>query len=252
MRANEVKRKLQAGQPAIGAAAGTTSPWAAGMLSQAGYDWVLIDTQHGIWSPDGWRNAVIAISQGKAAAVARVAFNDYHLIGRLLDDGMLGIIVPLVNTREDAEAAAYAFRYPPRGGRSLAGTPLTALYGPDYADSADDEVFLAVQIESAQAVENAEEILSVDGIDACWVGPADLALSMGLKVSDIGVAKAHNEAVARVLEACRKTGKAPGYACNSLEMGKRRIAEGFRFVNIGGDAIFIAESSKWYLQQLRS
>jgi 4-hydroxy-2-oxoheptanedioate aldolase len=169
----------------------------------------------------------------------------------LLDDGLMGIIVPLVNTKAEAEAAARAVRYPPVGARSAAGSFITSLYGDDYAAEVDSEVFLAVQIESHQAVENAEEILAVEGVDGCWVGPADLALSMGLEAAEAGINPAHNEAVAHVLNACQTTGKIPGYACGSMEMGERRITEGFKFVNVGGDSTFVAEGAARYLSKLR-
>ena len=252
MRTNDAKQKMLGGEPALGVSAALTSPWSAEILSNSGYDWVLMDTQHGFWSPDAVRSAVLAILRGSAAPVARVAINDYTLIGRLLDDGLLGIIVPLVNTKAEAEAAAAAMRYPPRGSRSNAGSPITALYGGDYFDGIDNEVFLAVQIESAQAVENADEIFAIEGVDGCWIGPSDLALSMGLKVSDMGGHPAHNEAVAHVLEMCQKHGKIPGYACGSIEMGKRRIAEGFKFVNIGVDATFVADGAAACLAELRA
>ena len=252
MRTNKAKQKLLRGEPAIGGAAALSSPWSAGALSCAGYDWVLMDAQHGFWPADQIRTGVLTILQGAAAPVARVAYNDYSAIGRLLDDGLMGIIVPLVNTREDAEAAARATRYPPVGERSMAGTFITGLYGSDYAEAVNDQVMLAVQIESAQAVENAEDILSVEGVDGCWVGPADLALSMGLDLAEAGVNKEHNEAVAHVLEMCKKTGKFPGYACGSLEMGRRRIAEGFTFVSIGADATFVADGADSYLKELRA
>ena len=153
MRKNAAKQKMLGGEPALGVSAALTSPWSAEILSNSGYDWVLMDTQHGFWSPDAVRTAVLAILRGSAAPVARVAINDYTLIGRLLDDGLMGIIVPLVNSRAEAEAAAAAVRYPPRGSRSNAGSPITALYGSDYFDQVDDELFLAVQIESVEAVE---------------------------------------------------------------------------------------------------
>ena len=251
MRVNDAKRKLLDGQAAIGAAAALASPWSAEILSKSGYDWVLLDTQHGFWSPDSVRSAVVAILRGSAAPVARVAINDYTLIGRLLDDGLMGIIVPLVNTKAEAEAAAQAVRYPPAGARSVAASFITSLYGDDYAENVNGQVFLAVQIESHQAVENAEEILAVEGVDGCWVGPADLALSMGLDVAEAGIDHAHNEAVAHVLRACQKTGKFPGYACGSMDMGTRRIAEGFKFVSIGGDSAFVAEGAANYLNELR-
>src|SRR5207302_9342148 len=135
--------------------------------------------------------------------------NDFYAIGRLLDRGALGIIVPMVNSVEEARAAARAVRYPPRGGRSW-GPLLPGYDVPEYGNWINDEVFLAVQIESAQAVDCAEEIMAVDGVDGCWIGPADLARSMGVDQNT----PAHEAAIMRVLDACRKTGKIPGLSCD--------------------------------------
>ena len=109
--------------------------------------------------------------------MARVRQNDFGAIGRLLDMGALGIIVPMVHNAEIAKAAAFAMRYPPRGGRSGGAFGVGFHGGGEYMSWADDEVFLAVQIESAEGLNNAEEIMAVEGVDGCWVGPGDLGIS---------------------------------------------------------------------------
>ncbi len=115
---------------------------------------------------------------GGAMPAIRVQENNYYTIGRALDRGALGIIVPMVNSVEDAREVVRACKYPPQGGRSF-GPFGTEHLGSDYAARINDEVYVAVQIETIRAVERAEEILSVEGIDGCWIGPADLGLSMG-------------------------------------------------------------------------
>ena len=251
MNSNRTQDLLDQGRPAIGTGAGCSSPWAAGALARAGFDWVLMDTQHGIWETEALRTAILAVTQAGATPVVRVLRNDFGLINRILDDGVLGVIVPMVDTAADAERAADAMRYPPRGHRSHATPYLTGIHGDNYSAEANDRVFLAVQIESATAVENAEAILAVEGVDGCWVGPADMALTMGLTLDDIGVHDRHNDAVAHVVATCKKLGKFAGYACNTLEMGKRRMSEGFTFVNVGGDSKFIAEGAQRYLKEMR-
>ncbi len=251
MNPNRTKNLLDNGLPAIGTGAGYGSPWAAGALAQAGFDWVLMDTQHGVWDTEALHTAILAVSQAGATPVVRVLQNNFGLINRILDDGVLGVIVPMVDTAEDAEQAADAMRYPPQGRRSMANPYLTTIHGDHYSSQANDRVFLAVQIESATAVDNAEDILSTDGVDGCWVGPADMALTMGLTLDDIAIHQQHNEAVAHVVTICQKLGKFAGYACSTIEMGKRRISEGFTFVNVGGDSMFIAEGSKRYLEEMR-
>ena len=155
------------------------------MRPAAGFDFVLVDNQHGDWDDATTLAAFRAISLGNATPVARVRQNDFYAIGRLLDRGALGIVVPMVNSADEARAAAFAMRYPPYGGRSYAGS-LAVHYGPDYDTWADREVFLAVQIETAQAAEHAEEIMAVEGVDGCWIGPMDLARSLGVGVGHAG------------------------------------------------------------------
>ena len=249
---NKAKKLLLDGKPAIGGESSSGSPWSAGLLAKAGYDWVLVDTQHGLWDLDDLRTAVVAVTGAGSTPMARVQENNFGLIGRLLDDGMLGIVVPMVNTEEDARAAVLATRYPPLGGRSNGPTYLAAMHGDNYFDNSNEQVFLAVQIESAEAVENAEKIMSVEGIDGCWIGPSDLALSMGLGFADIGTHKRHNEAIAHVLDTCDCLGKIPGYSCSGLEDGQRRLSEGFQFVTVGEDSEFVHAGAVSTLKALRT
>ena len=234
MRINEAKQKLLRGEPAFGYALGLGSPLAAEALAKCGIDFVMLDRQHGSWGEDSTIAALVAMSGGPAVPMARVSRNDYTMIGRLLDDGMLGIIVPMVHTREDAEAAANACRLPPVGTRSW-GWGRAALYGDDYPDWVNDQMFVAVQIESAQAVENCEAIMSVPGIDACWTGPADLALSMGIDPRRQAEDERHARALEKIIQACKNTGKAPGIACGSPEQAKSRADEGWRLLVAAGD-----------------
>ena len=234
------------GDPAIGTSCGMGSPVIAEILTHAGFDFVLVDLQHGAWTDETVANAFRAISSGPAIPMARVASNDYGAIGRLLDRGALGIVVPMVNTREEAQAAAFAMRYPPQGGRSSGGNP--AYYGNQYDAWANDEVFLAVQIETVQGIENAEAILSVDGVDGCWVGPADLAKSMGVDRSTPEGAKAHREAILRVVEACKKTGKIPGIS-GDLDI-TFWLESGMQFVTASYDGGLVTEGVRQAFKML--
>lgn len=251
MKINTAKQKMQQGRPALGAAVGSGSPLAAEILSQAGFDWVLVDCQHSAWDDESAMYAFRSICLGPAIPMARVQQNDFYAIGRLLDRGALGIIVPMVNSVADAEAAARAMRYPPRGGRSW-GPAMAQFYGLDYGDWVDDQVFLAVQIESKQAVEQAEAILGVEGVDGCWIGPADLARSLGVDINTPEGNAAHEAAILRVLEACRKTGKVPGIAGVARHGNpKYWIEKGFLFVTVGGDTGYIRAGALATLEELR-
>lgn len=250
MKVNTAKETMLSGKPAFGYALGLGSPLNAELLADCGIDFLLLDRQHGSWGEDSTIAAFMAMSAGSATPMTRVARNDYTLIGRLLDEGALGIIVPMVHTRADAEAAASACRFPPTGERSW-GWGRARAYGDDYTDWVDDQVFVAVQIESAQAVENAEAILSTPGVDGCWLGPSDLSLSLGFHPREMLEREEHARALERVLEACRNTGKIPGIAALGIDDAVRRAQQGFRFITAGSDAGFILQGAAAGLQALR-
>lgn len=238
---NTAKRKMLNGEPAIGVACGFATPSVAEILSGAGFDFLLIDNQHGIFTDETTATAMAYTRLGKAMPMVRVSWNDFGAIGRLLDRGAMGVVVPMVNTVEQAKAAAFATRYPPRGGRSTGGF-IPFRYGTNYDDWINDEVFLAVQIETVQAVENAEAILSVDGIDGCWIGPADLAKSMGVDRGTPEGAKAHREMVLRIRDACLKAGKIPGIS-GDLDVSFW-VQNGFKFITASYDGGLMLEGAK--------
>ena len=234
---------MLAGEAAFGFEVGMGSPLIAEALAGTGIDYIQIDNQHGDWGPDSTIAALMAIENGGATPMARVARNDYTMIGRLLDEGCMGIVVPMVHTVEDAKAAADAVRFPPIGQRSC-GWGRVARNDDTYWDWIDEQVLLMVQIESITAVENAEAILSTPGVDGCWIGPADLAWSMGIHPKNSGSDDRHAQAVARALQACKNTGKIPGIACGSPEEAARRATEGFQFLNAGGDHTLIMTAAR--------
>ncbi|MCC6177571.1 MAG: hypothetical protein IT305_19905 [Chloroflexi bacterium] len=249
MRINTAKQKMLQGKPSFGYHIGLGSPLAAEALAHSGIDFILLDRQHGSWGDDSAIAALVAMQSGSAIPMARVARNDYTLIGRLLDDGCMGIVVPMVHTREDAIAAADACRLPPVGTRSW-GWGRARLYGDSYPDEVNEQIFVAVQIESAQAVKNCEAIMSVPGVDGCWTGPADLALSMGIDPRQQGQSEEHARALEKIIQACKNTGKIPGIAAGSPEEGKRRADQGFQYIVAGGDIGFLISGAKAGLKTL--
>ena len=251
MKVNTTKQKLLRGEPAFGYEAGLGSPLVAELLSVSGIDFVLVDNQHGSWGPESTIAAAAALNAGTATPMARVAFNNYTMIGRLLDEGMLGIVVPMVHTAEQARAAASACRYPPVGERSW-GWGRAQAYGADYTDRIGDELFVAVQIESAEAVRNVEAIMATPGVDGCWTGPGDLAFSLGLHPRDMGKSDEHARALEKIVEACRNTGKVPGIWAGSPEEALKRVAQGFLFVTAGSDGAFINRSAAAGVEKLRA
>ena len=249
MTANSAKRRMIEGKPAIGAEVGLGSPLSGELVSPLGFDFVLVDTQHGSWADESAMLAFRGIGLGSAVPMARVRRNDYGLIGRLLDMGTMGVVVPMVNSAEEAEAAVFATRYPPLGGRSI-GPLGTGYLGTDYVERANDEIFLAVQIETDVGAKNAEEIMAVDGIDGCWIGPGDLGRFMQLDLSTSEGRDAHTAAIRGIIEACRKTGKIPGIWTGSAQDAQRWIDEGCLFVTAGTDSGWVVDKARETLSQL--
>jgi 4-hydroxy-2-oxoheptanedioate aldolase len=240
---NTAKQKMLSGKPAFGWALGLGSALAGERLAQTGVDFIMIDGQHGSWGPDSVITALMAIHAGGATPMARVASNDYTRIGRLLDEGALGIIVPMVHTADDAKRAADACRFPTDGTRSW-GWARAAAYSDDYPNEVNNEIFVAVQIESAEAVKNAAAILGTEGVDGCWIGPADLTLSLGYRPGSEDGNKALAEAVAKIEEAGKQTGKILGFATSGPEHARSLADRGFRFLTAGSDIGFMMSGAQ--------
>jgi 4-hydroxy-2-oxoheptanedioate aldolase len=245
MKVNAVKQRLAAGQPVVGINAALGSPEAAGFLARAGFDLILVDNQHGNWDDTTSLQAFQRITLEGSTPFTRVRKNDFYAIGRMLDRGALGVVVPFVNSVADAQAAAFAMRYPPRGGRSY-GFTLAEYHGAGYGDWIDDQVYLGVQIESAEAVSRAEDILAVKGVDGCWIGPTDLAASLGTQRGT----EAHAAAILSVLAACRKAGKVPGIHTYGVADAQRWLDAGFRFVTVAAEIGLLLDGSKQALRAL--
>ena len=244
---NTAKQKMREGKVALGAGCGLGAPFVAELLALQGFDWILIDNQHGTWDRHSSSLAFMGVRAGGSIPITRVPENDYYAIGRLLDEGALGVIVPMVENQEDAEKVAFASLYPPDGGRSV-GTAGASAYGADYMAKYNDEAFVAIQIESRGAVERAEEIMAVDGIDGCWLGPGDLANSLGFERNT----PEHDEAVMRMIEACKKYGKAPGIAAGSVEQTEKWAAAGCTFINVRGDKGYVMAGAAADLSALKA
>ncbi len=248
---NTAKQKMLDGQPAFGFGLAMGSSLNAELLSRSGIDFVMIDRQHGSWGEDSAIAALVGINESPAIPMARVARNDYTFIGRLLDEGVLGMIVPMVDRPEQARAASEACHLPPAGKRSW-GWGRAKIYGDDYPDWIDEQLFVAVQLESVEAVENAEAILSTPGIDGCWTGPGDLSLSLGFRPSEMDDREEHARALESILEACKNTGKIPGIAGRSVDDAINRAKQGFRFVTAVNDGVLLESGAKEAVSRLSS
>jgi 4-hydroxy-2-oxoheptanedioate aldolase len=234
MRGNHVRRRLAAGEPSIGTWLSLPSPEAAEYISKVGFDWLVADAEHNPMDIRTLAQMFAAMANSATAPMVRIPWNNPEHFKRVLDAGAWGVVVPMVNSKDEAERAVEACRYHPVGNRSVGGGRHALSFGADateYYRNANDEILLVLQIEHIDGVNNVDEIMSVPGVDACFIGPNDMAASMGLGLgvpleSDIPQLE---EAIAHVRETCVKHGVAPGIHCSHADGVNQRIAEGFRF-----------------------
>jgi len=235
----DLKARLKAGEKLLGAWTMSDSPDNAEVMALAGLDFVLMDHEHGqAGIPDAIAQ-LRAIQGTRCAGLLRAPWNDMVFIKRVLDAGIHGIMVPQVNTPDEARAVVAACRYPPRGIRGAAGGTRAASYGLDlgYYDRAADELVIIVQIETPQAVENAAAIAAVDGVDVVFIGPRDLSANIGkLNKMDDPELRA---LIAKVEEATLKSGKALGTVAPTGALAKQLFARGYSVIISGSDVIHL-------------
>jgi 2-dehydro-3-deoxyglucarate aldolase/4-hydroxy-2-oxoheptanedioate aldolase len=179
---NIVKSKLKNGQKTFGGFLQTTSPVAAEIMAHSGFDWLIVDLEHSPGDFGNLQSQLQAMNGTGVVPFARAPWNDAVAIKRILDTGVMGVLVPYVNTREETEAAVAACKYPPQGIRGVAGSPRAAGYTRNtipYLTSANEETIVMVAVETTEAVKNLDEMLEVEGLDGIFIGPVDLASSMG-------------------------------------------------------------------------
>ena len=247
MMTNKLLARLRAREAAYGVWLTVGSPILAEEAALLGFDWVLLDTQHGYWGREAMINAFQVIGHTQTSLVTRVAWNDPGLIGPILDAGSLSVVVPMVNSREEAERAVAAVRYPPKGMRSGGGSRIK-LYGADYYEKANGEVMVAVMIETREAVAHAEEILSVPGVDCCFIGAGDLAFSMGVFPN---LSAEHEAAIQKVLSVGRSNGVVMGFPCANVKDALKRAGQGFQLLTCGSDIGAFKEGMVRTLKELK-
>jgi len=242
---------LKKGDVAFGGWVSIGHPDIAEVMADAGFDHLVFDTEHAPLDLETVQVQLQAMSATDVTPIIRVAWNDMVLIKRALDIGAKGLVIPWVNTGEDAERAVKSCRYPPAGLRGV-GPRRASRYGLDekeYFANADKDLLIIVQIETAEAVKNVEEILSVDGIDAFFIGPSDLAASLGF-LGQYQHPKAV-EATEKVLRAGRKLGVAGGIYAVSIEHAIQRVKDGFQLIAVADDVTFLFKGCQDSLQQIR-
>lgn len=251
MRPNHVLRAWRANKQTIGAWLSIDSSFTAETMARAGFDWVCVDMQHGMIDYHDVKLMLPAISTTETIPFVRVPWNEPYEIMKALDAGAYGVVVPLVNNRAEAEKAVAACRYPPHGIRSF-GPIRAAMYGgAGYAKEANKEIACIVMIETKEALNNLDEIMSTPGLDAVYIGPADLAYALDLEPTGDNNHPIHVEAVTNIFERCKKHGIAAGIHTGSLEYTKRYLAQGFHMVTLGGDSGFMARLARMELNAAR-
>ncbi|MDW3214346.1 MAG: aldolase/citrate lyase family protein [Ilumatobacteraceae bacterium] len=198
-------------------------------------DYVCVDTQHGAIDYLTSVSMIQAIELAGGTPIVRVPWNEPGIIGKSLDAGAHGVVVPMVNTRAEAEAVVRSSRYVPEGARSW-GPIMASQRHPDNRAWAHETICVIPMIETREAITNLDDILSVPGIDAIYVGPADLSLSLGLQPSGNADETVLDEALATIVEACGRHGVTPGIH-SSGALAQRRRDQGFRMITIGSDAL---------------
>ena len=219
-----------------GAWCAVPSSVSAEAVASVGYDYVCVDLQHGAI---GYSDAVpmLQATSGRGATpIVRLGENDPAAIGRVLDGGALGVIVPMVGSAEEAARAVAACRYPPRGRRSYGPVRAATVIG-SRAVADLEQVMCAVMVETKEGLDRVDEIAATDGVDAIYVGPSDLALALGLPPAYEHEDPAHQEAIERIREACERHGVIAGIHCDGGAMAARRLQQGFRMVTVVNDLV---------------
>lgn len=248
---NHFKEKVNQGTVQLGLWAGLASAYTTEVIAGAGYDWILIDTEHSPADLSNVLGQLQATEPYATSAVVRVPWNDTVTVKRYLDIGAQSLLIPYVQTAAEARAAVANTRYPPEGVRGVASTTRASGFGrvDGYAAKAADQISVMVQIETQQGLENLEEIASVKGVDALFIGPADLHAALGHvgQTTNPDVVYLIDEAIKRIV----RTGKAAGVFAPIEEYARRWLHLGAMVVAVGADIGILARGSESLLNKFR-
>ena len=236
---------------ALGLWVSSDSAASAEILATQDVDYLNIDMQHGLIDYSSAVDVMRALSGTDATITCRVPWNEPGIIGKVLDAGAMGVIIPMVNTAEQAGAAVAACRYAPLGARSHGPIRAARVNGPDYPSTANARVACIPMIETTEAISNLDAILDVPGIDAVYVGPADLSLTLGLPPAGDQDDASFDEALDTIVAACTKRGIVAGIHANP-GLTQKRIAQGFRMVTVSSDLLALASGVAADLAAARS
>lgn len=243
--------RIRAGETTIGTFAGLASTTSIEVMAASGLDWILVDLEHG-GGPESSIGAAAAVTGGYGAAtLARVEKAERIRIGRVLDAGAAGVMLPRLGSAEETAAALPHFRYPPEGDRGVATYNRSARWGldPDALQRSNNEMLTIVQIETLGALDDVEKIAALDGVDVLFIGPLDLSFALG--VARQFDSEPFRRAVDRVLAAAAKERKSAGILSANASIARQRADEGFTFLPVGSDSTLLAEAAATVMTTLR-
>jgi 4-hydroxy-2-oxoheptanedioate aldolase len=251
---NGVLRKLRDKKPVFGPLINFSSPWFVDVMGATGFDFVLLDAEHGPLSLESAEQMIRAAESAGMTPLVRVPANVPHEILRFLDVGAMGVQVPQLNSAADARAAANAVRFPPRGTRGLATLPRAGGYGigpsaPDYIEIANREVVLMAMVETREGVENIDAIAGTDGVDIIAIGPGDLSASLGFQ-GDRN-APAVREAVEHVVERAHAHGRWVSLPATDIDGARALVKRGVEIVQLM-PAAWLNRLGKHFLSEVRA
>lgn len=254
MKTNPVKRLLAEGKPSFGTWLSLGDLYATRVLARAGFDWLTVDLEH---SPIDWSQAsalFASIAEAGCVPLARVPQGSHDYIKRVLDAGAWGIVVPMVNTVEQAKLAIAAAKYPPTGNRSLGGGLHALSFGAsagDYYKRANDEILVVLQTESPEGTDNAEEIYALPGVDAIFVGPVDLRANMRAPDGTEATDEEFEAMLQRIVDAGKKTGTPTGMHTMDPATALSRVEQGMQFIAVGSDLRLMTQKAQEVLGRVR-
>ena len=246
-----IRERMLSGETLVGTMLNLASPFTAEIAGHAGFDWLLIDLEHGVGDEMTLVHQLQALSATPAVPLVRIPANETWRFKRVLDLGVFGVMVPHVSSAADAEQVARAMRYPPKGVRGANKSNRACCFGGkagDYYPHANDNLLSIVQIETAEALGNLDAIAAVDGIDVLFVGPLDLSVSMGIEGQWDD--PEFNKALEHIADACRKHGKVAGMHAINTDLLKPTQDLGFTMIGMAVESITVTQAMRNLYAQL--
>ena len=251
MRENRLRTLWAEGKPALNGWLALPDSFSAELMAHQGFDALTIDLQHGLVDVQRMIGMLQAISSTPTVPVVRVPWLEPGVLMKALDAGAYGVICPMISTREEAQRLVAFTRYAPEGTRSFGPARASLYAGADYAAQANRTVVAFAMIETAQALDKLDAILSVEGLEAIYVGPSDLSLALGCKPVFDEVEPKVAQALQHIAERARAHGVVAGVHCGRADVARARVALGYRFVTVGSDTRMLSNGAQELLAAMR-